>query len=234
MIAIEAAAPPDPGTLAKNYMFVDFLRSSLGRTDGNLAAVVKSFRGVVREHCWRHWRTPEGRDVTFTEAEFRRFLEVPWPDGCGTKVDVVRKLLRGTDILVVFVGLIRWEPGRPIDESTPRTEEGKFSSHNRDIVTVMDEDSPTTIPRPRDYSRAAPTGHSVSYALRRLERDRRALYERVLAGELSAYRAMVLAGFKAAQITLPLNPVAAARLLRKHFKGGDMAALLRFLTVEDG
>jgi hypothetical protein len=49
---------------------------------------------------------------------------------------------------------------------------------------------------PRDVNGFRPTGNSVAAALRRLERRRPDLLDRVLAGELSAHAAMVEAGFR--------------------------------------
>lgn len=74
---------------------------------------------------------------------------------------------------------------------------------NRDIVTV---DSPVLIPiTPRDHAREAPTGNSVSYALRRLQ-QRPELLDKVKAGELTPNRAMVEAGFRRRSITIPDDP----------------------------
>ena len=49
---------------------------------------------------------------------------------------------------------------------------------------------------PPDNVRRSPYGNSRRYTLARLERDHPALYARVLAGELSAHRAAILAGFR--------------------------------------
>jgi hypothetical protein len=56
-----------------------------------------------------------------------------------------------------------------------------------------------------------PTGTSVSYALRRLKKQRPDLYEQVKAQEKTANEAMVEAGFREKQIAVPLDPKKAAR-----------------------
>jgi hypothetical protein len=69
-------------------------------------------------------------------------------------------------------------------------------SSNRDTITdcfAPNGEPPATIPlspsvprpRVRDYAREAPTGNSTSYALRRLNKDRPDLYEKVKAGEIA-------------------------------------------------
>ena len=52
-----------------------------------------------------------------------------------------------------------------------------------------------------------------------------------MAGKISAHKAMVVAGFKDPEITLPVHPAKAARLLRKHFQGDALAALIKFLSA---
>ena len=91
---------------------------------------------------------------------------------------------------------------------------------NRDMVTVDKGPAPA-----RDYSREAPTGNSVSYALRRLQRNRPDLYGQVIAGELSAHEAMVQAGFRDKQIMIPAEPRKAARRLRLHFTDEQFSEL---------
>lgn len=245
MATLEATAKT-PGALANNYTVVMMLQTTLSRTDMNLTTLPKAIRRVLAEDCWREWVTPEGKIFAWNAADFRTFLTSPRPAGCQTPLDVIERAIRGSDAWELYLEAIRGEPGAP--EGHPvysgRDESGQFTSTiNRDIVTVNGaptEDPPATIPlpvevpRPRDYAREAPTGNSVSYAVRRLGVHRPDLLERVQAGEISAYRGLVLAGFKKAQITLPLDPVAAARLLRKHFRGDDLAALVRLLGVEDG
>jgi hypothetical protein len=48
----------------------------------------------------------------------------------------------------------------------------------------------------RDVNGSRPTGNSAAAALRRLERQRPDLLDRVLAGELSPHAAMITAGFR--------------------------------------
>lgn len=113
-----------------------------------------------------------------------------------------------------------------------RNEAGRFI-HNRDCITVVDaqDNGPATIPiKPRDYSREAPTGTSVSYALRRLGKARPDLLDRIRSGELSPGKAMVEAGFKLRSITVDDDPERAGRRLLRHFRGDRLEALIRILS----
>ncbi len=94
-------------------------------------------------------------------------------------------------------------------------------------------DEPAPAPPKRDYAREAPTGNSVGYAKRRLERNRPDLYEKVKVGEISPSKAMVEAGFKPRVFQVPEDPARAAHILRKHFTGDAFRALVRELTEGD-
>jgi hypothetical protein len=223
---------PTPGMLASNFTFVNGLRSALSKTETNVATVEKSLRLVIDQGCWRHWLDPNGKEVQHNAADFRQFIESPWPVGCGVSISLVRKTLKDTDVLVPFEDLIRGEPG---NLSGKRDASGRFYP-NRDNVTEWIE--PTTIPlspdtprpRKRDYSREAPTGNDTGYALRRLGKDRPDLHEKVIAGDVTPNAAMVQAGFRKPTITLPLEVESAVRLIVKHFKGDLLDALIRGLA----
>lgn len=64
-----------------------------------------------------------------------------------------------------------------------------------------------------------PEGNSQAKALRRLRKDRPDLHARVLAGEISAHKAAVEAGFRRPTFTVRAdNPGSAAKALRQHYK----------------
>jgi hypothetical protein len=68
-------------------------------------------------------------------------------------------------------------------------------------------------------------GTNRSYLLARLDRDNPALAARVRQGELSAYAAAVQEGFRKPRCIVPLEAVAAARILRRHFSEAEIAQL---------
>jgi hypothetical protein len=84
-------------------------------------------------------------------------------------------------------------------------------------------------PKNHDNVQDFPTGNSEQAALRRLRRQRPDLLKRVIAGELSAHGAMIVAGFRKRSLTIPSEPGKAARALRNHFRGPDLAALIEEL-----
>lgn len=226
MATVEVCDGPDIGTLANNYMFVNGLRSALSKTETNVSAVVKSLRVVMSQGCWRRWLDPNGKPFSWSAADFREFIESPWPKGCGVPVSLVIRLLQGTDVLETFLDLIRGNPGGP---NNP-TGRNQHSEVNRDTVTVDQIPSspevipfdpglvaPPSPPGRRDYTREAPTGNSVSYLFRRLKKESPDLAEKVVRGEMSAYAAAVQAGFKDRQVSVPIgHPDRVARILVKH------------------
>jgi hypothetical protein len=229
----------DVGTLANNFMFVNGLRSALSKTETNVSAVVKSFRVVIGGKCWRHWIDPNGKEVEWNAADFRDFVESPWPVGCGVSISLVIKILQGTDVLDAFLDAIRGERGAPAGNQ--HNAEGRNQWTNRDTITVS-PDSPSTIPLPpdaprprvRDYAREAPTGTSVSYTMRRLERQAPDLHSKVIAGDMSPYAAAVQAGHQKRKITIPLDPASAARILVKHLQPEQVKVLIIALSHAAG
>jgi hypothetical protein len=58
---------------------------------------------------------------------------------------------------------------------------------------------------------------AIRLAIRRLKHDAPDLAERVLRGEISAYRARVLAGITQPRLSISYDPVMAARLIAREF-----------------
>lgn len=213
--------------------------------------------GLVIETCeeeyWLEWIDARNRYHRYSKADFRRFVAASQPDGLGTTVTELLEDLKGNvDAQMAVNDALVGEQGAPHDNRNGAGMRlGSLDldrcSTNRDNITVCtaptESDRPATIPLPsvpeysqgnprpkRDYSREAPTGTSVSYALRRIHRERPDLLERVKAGELTPTGAMVEAGFKDRQITLPSDPAKAARRLLIHFQGERLESLIWALS----
>jgi hypothetical protein len=75
-------------------------------------------------------------------------------------------------------------------------------------------------------------GTSREQALRKLRKDRPDLHARVIDGELSPHAAAVEAGFRKRTITMPREPDAAARALRRHFDATELAAIAKALQPQ--
>jgi hypothetical protein len=80
----------------------------------------------------------------------------------------------------------------------------------------------------------APAGNAKDRALRKLRKDAPELHAEVLAGRLSAHRAMVKAGFRPATFTVRPDPASAARTLRKYMTPEQLAELARLLVRDTG
>jgi hypothetical protein len=102
------------------------------------------------------------------------------------KNDVLAQLKRGIDALLVL-----WVRKRLDADRQNRRPPGRPRK-------ILDSTA-------HDVQGFAPTGNSAAAALRRLERHRRDLLERVLAGELSAHAAMIEAGFRNAARVVPCS-----------------------------
>lgn len=78
-----------------------------------------------------------------------------------------------------------------------------------------------------------PEGNTRRKALRRLRDQRPDLHDEVVAGRLSAHAAAVEAGFRPPTFTVRADdPVAAARVIRKHMTAEQLFTLARLLTEE--
>jgi hypothetical protein len=231
------------GAMNNNALKISMLQSSLSGLNSDLSTTPTLIKTIIEGECWRTFKFPEKPIIRWNAADFRRFVEAKRPEGCETPLHVLEKALQGTDAWELFDDLTRGEQGSGPGGNNPLGLGGK--SHktidDRDNITVINHD-PSIIPfspsvpepRVRDYDREAPTGTSVSYALRRLKTQRPDLHEKVQAKELSPNAAMVEAGFRKPSITLPIDPEAAVRLVVKHFKGEVLEALIDGLVNWSG
>jgi hypothetical protein len=217
---------PSAGQLANNAMMVGMLQSALSQLDMGLGTLPDLLIAIDADHCWRAFKFPDSPTVhTHNAADFRVFIESERPAGCETPIGVLRRSVEGTEAAEIFERLIRGNPGGP---NNPDGLGGKShkSIVNRDDITVDNLADELHAEKPRDYRREAPTGTSVSYALRRLGKHRPDLLEKVRAGELSAHGAMVEAGFICKAITIPADAVVAGRRLARHFTREQFSELV--------
>ena len=68
-------------------------------------------------------------------------------------------------------------------------------------------------------------GNSKDYSLRRLQRERRDLHQDVLAGRISAHRAMVKAGLRKASLSVPLDAEGFAKAIQRHLGADQLRTL---------
>jgi hypothetical protein len=239
MSAILSNASDEPRALAYNFTQVKMLQTALSRAESNLSTIPGLVGRIIRDACWRDWKTPEDARVRWNAADFRVFLTAKRPEGCETPIHVIDRILRGTDAWEAYQELIRGERGganNPSPVQEPIT--GRFTpTVNRYPVTV-DGNTPDVIAslpvKTRDYSREAPTGNSTSYNVRRLSKERPDLYERVKAGELKPKTAMREAGLITPEFSIPVEPQGAARRILNRFEGEPLLELARVLANHAG
>lgn len=154
---------------------------------------------MLLRQSWRRFTRPGGRIVEWTD--FRAFVEAPLPDGLETDLkDLEWVCRRQPDVLDL------------IDQAVQKPHGGSRRS-KADTIRLEDPNS---------------HGTARLSALRKLRSDRPDLHAQVLAGDLSAHAAMVAAGFRRPQITVPINDMdmLAARL-RRHLDEEQQAELRR-------
>lgn len=157
-----------------------------------------SIRVMLLRQSWRRFTRPGGRIVEWDD--FRAFVEAPVPDGLGAQLkDLEWVCRRKPDVLDL------------IDQAVQKPKHVRRS--DGDTVTISD-------PNARGNARLS--------ALRKLRSDRPDLHAQVLAGDLSAHAAMVAAGFRRPQITVPINDMdMLASRLRRHLDEDQQAELRR-------
>jgi hypothetical protein len=204
----EDAIALTPGELANNGMQVQGLQKLLTGSETNLSVLSRVIKSLQNSNAWCAFSFHKYPDQVFrwSAADFRKFIEADRPSGCQTPLYVLERMLRETDAWESFLELTRGTPGNPTGAN--QYNGGKYDS------IILSSVEPSKKP---------PCGTSVSYALRRLSKNRPDLYEQVKAQELSANAAMIQAGFKDKTITVPIDVKKAAKVLVRNF---DVAELL--------
>jgi hypothetical protein len=192
-------------TSKANAVLVESLGRSLRATESGLGTVPDLLRRVLEEDAWREFTTPRGELVQ--HGDFETFVTTPPLGGLGVTVDLVRRIVADDPVTLDLLDqALQNPPGRP---------------ETNDNV----------------QGSSAPTGNSEPAAMRRLRREAEAgneqaaeLRDEVLAGRLSAHKAMVQAGFRPRTFTVPVDrPESVAQTLRKHMKPDQLRELRRLL-----
>lgn len=161
--------------LKERHTVVQDLWSAVNEGDGALDQVPRIVKAVLETEAWRE-REWNGRVIR--NKSFREFIEVEPVDGCGWDIAKVRNLLRFDAVaLTEYEAAIVGKPGG-------QQGNGNASKTNDRKPTIRSEQ----VNLKQDRGRA--------YDLRRLAAHRPDLHERVCAGELSANRAAIEAGFR--------------------------------------
>ena len=208
---------PARNVLAYNASKVAMLQSCLSSLDSSLGVVPGLLNEIKEGDCWRDFKFPDSPPVRWSASQFREFIQAPRPAGCDTPLYVLERALHGTDAILAFNELTRGRPGNPTganQHTSGKCDNVTLSNPAADVIPFLVSRAGETKPDPNPKP---PTGNSVSYAIRRLKNNSPELAERVIRGEMSAHAASVQAGFKDAQVTIPVVPARAAKIIVKHF-----------------
>lgn len=190
-----------------NFHVVNSLRSALHKGEHGLSTVPGLLDRVLKEGSWREFVTERGEHVE--HEDIIEFVTNPPMRGLGATVDLIDDIVSGKPVQDAWdVALGR----------KPRS----------DKIAANDDNMNNSVAHP-----GRPAGTSRAAALRKLRTDAPELHAEVLAGNLSAHKAMVIAGFRPATFTVRPNPSSAARTLRKHMTNEQLAELARLLTEDN-
>ena len=184
-------------------LVVQSLGSAIHHGESRLSAVPGLMKRVLREGLWREFVTPMGEVVTYARIE--PFVVTPPTKGLGASIELITKLLKGDA-----------EATSLLDEALQRP------AHRPTALVTVD-----------NVHSNRPDGNSEARALRKLRADAPNLHAEVLTGNLTAHAAMIKAGFRKKTLTLPVDPEAAARTIKRHFTKDQLIELLEHLTTEE-
>jgi hypothetical protein len=195
--------------LRGNGQVIESLGHALSSGEHGLSTVPGLLKRVLIEGSWHEFYTKRNEHVA--HEKFVEFVTTPPLKGLGASVDLIRRIVSDdTEANDLLDQALQRGPGNP---------------------TGVNQHTKGTFDNIQD-STQAPTGTSGSAALRRLRKDRRDLYELVLAGELSPHAAMVEAGFRPKTFTVRADdPDAIARTLRRRLEPDVLARVAELLTV---
>ena len=192
-------------TLKRNGHLVDGLRTMLSRTEG-LDLVAVALRTVIETDAWRE-RVEERTGDTFGFVTFPEFVTARPLDGLGMTVPEIEAILKVYE---------EHDTLRLLREACKGNHGGDRRSEQAPIKRINGALDPKRGPNRRDAT------------LARLHRDSPGLYDRVVAGELSANRAAIQAGFRKPTASIPVDtPEAAVTALLRRFDRDALLAVLR-------
>lgn len=195
------AGQDDAQTLVNNQEFVDALQQAVINAPRDIDMLATSLFNALTSNAWMD-RIDHRRGKRFRSQSFVKFVTDPLPEGLGTTIETLRKLLNDyPEELVLLEQALDHGPGAPEGNTNAvKKDEGEEGETNHDVVM----NCPLQPPQ-------AEQGNSKSYAIRRLTRERPDLLEKVRKGETSCNAAMIEAGFRKVPTILDVLKKAWAR-----------------------
>lgn len=195
--------------IIENAQVCNLAFSCLHDSEQNLAALPGLMRRIIQEEMWRDRQLSPSRRATFDT--FREFIVSPPLDGWNEDPDKIEALLRDDpEVLVMFREAMTGTHGGD------RRSETAIKCNNITLETLS-------------------TGTRRDYTLTRLKNQHAELYERVVAGELSANAAAIEAGIRPKTVSVRLDNVASiARTLRRQLSDEALVDLIAELGQPGG
>lgn len=191
--------PADP--LVENEQVIRALSDALRSGTHGLSVVPSLVKRVIEENCWAERAVgADHRRVAY--SDFVRFVTDAPLEGLGTDVATLERLC-SNDVEAV----------RLLAEAKVQPHGGyRSKSSNR-----------------RDEEAGPTYGTTAEYAIRVLANQFPELYEEVKAGRLSPHGAAVKAGIRDRTISIPVDPLKAARSIRRNFTPDQIEDLIAAL-----
>jgi len=222
-------------------VFVDRLSNALSSTGFGLDNIPELVLIVINEGYWKE-RVLEQTGQVVRFDRFVDFVTSPPLEGLGAKIETLKQICKGTeahDALEAIDAVTRGIPGkRPnleMHEHIRQYKEQHPEASNREVARELSISDPTVanyIPYiVRNIISTTPDyGNALSYTLRRLKSEYPELYQRVVAGELSANAAAREAGIRRPTTNIYTDDAASiARTLRKKLDPDTLAELIDLL-----
>lgn len=238
--------------IVQGSMRIVSLRNNLQLGGVALHGIPKMVKEVIDNNYWRvvEMFVPVQSSIgwerilqTKTFQQFEAFVEDD-TFGLNTTLDTIKRVCRDNlEVLEAIDAVTRGTPGkRPnleMHEQIRQYKEEHPEASNREVARVIGVDDHVVSNVTADYNRYNVTdiirsvperGNSLSYTIRRLKSEYPELYQRVVAGELSANAAAREAGIRRPTTNIYTDDAASiARTLRKKLDADTLAELIDLL-----
>jgi hypothetical protein len=191
---------------------VHSLAEAIKRGGRSLQSVPGLLAKCISEDLWVE-RDVNGQAVTYDKAEFKRFVESPYPNGLDTTIETIERLCSDEPEIKDFLAAAkRGKVGRPPKAQGQTDSRGKVNENVQNM---------------HDYRSTGKT----DYAYNRLRDDAPELHARVISGELSPHAAMIEAGFRPRKVSINMdNAESAYKTITGHMKPDVLRELIDLLN----
>ena len=176
-----------------------------GKKIDNIPGLIEQ---LLAEDIWKTVYVEE-TERTITYEHFEDFVTTPPPEGLGTKIKVLERLIGDDEVtLNLLDAAIQGKPGKKWDSRTVDEKNTVYDIHSK---------------------KRRPAGTSRMAGLRRLRLHRPDLLELVLSKEMTVNQAMIKAGFRKKRIMVyaEVEPVVAK--LKKEFNDEQLKQIIEML-----